>query len=67
MSLADQILDTEQVARLLGVAAPSLRAMRAQPERHRKIDGLPAPIRLVSGRPVWSRAEVERWLARRAR
>jgi predicted DNA-binding transcriptional regulator AlpA len=57
------LLDAGEVASLLGVKPSSLRAMRAQPERHRRLDGMPAPLRMVSGSPVWERAAIERWLA----
>ena len=57
----DDLLDTDDLAALLGVRPSSLRSMRAQPERHRKIDGLPAPLRLISGRPVWARVDIDRW------
>lgn len=60
------LIDTDDLAALLGVRPSSLRAMRARPDRHRKLDGLPAPIRLVSGAPVWARADIERWLGRTA-
>lgn len=59
------LLDTDELAALLGVRPSSLRAMRSQPARHRSVDGLPAPLRLVSGRPVWERATVEAWMAQR--
>lgn len=59
------LLDTEELAALLGVRPSSLSTMRAQPLRHRSIDGLPEPLRLVSGRPVWERATVEAWVASR--
>lgn len=62
---ARDLYDTEQVAARLGVRPASLRAMRAQAHRHRQLDGLPAPLRTISGRPVWAAAEVERWLAAR--
>lgn len=59
----DDLLDTDELAALLGVRPSSLRSMRAQPERHRRIDGLPAPLRTISGRPVWRRSDVEAWMA----
>lgn len=62
---ASDLLDQDEVAALLGVATSSLRAMRSQPERHRKIDGLPAPLRHVGTAPVWLRAEVEAWVRAR--
>ena len=60
------LLDNDELAALLGVRPSSLRAMRAQPARHRSIDGLPAPLRLISRKPVWLRADVEAWQALRA-
>lgn len=57
----DQLMDTDDLAALLGVTASTLRAMRAQPERHRRIDGMPDPIRLVSRAPVWDAAAVRAW------
>lgn len=60
---ATDLLDQPELAVLLGWSESTLRAARAQPERNRKIDGLPAPIKLVGGRaPVWDRREVEAWL-----
>lgn len=59
----DDIMDQEDVARVLGVATRSLRTMRSQPAAHRQIDGLPAPFRTVSARPVWRRVDIEQWLA----
>lgn len=64
MTAAD-LLDTAEVAEALGLTPSALRAMRARPERHRQIDGLPEPLRLVSGSPVWERRAVERWIAGR--
>lgn len=59
------LVDTEELAQLLGISTSYLRAARAQPERHRRTDGLPEPIRMVSSRPVWNRADIDRWLAKR--
>lgn len=59
---AGDLFDQNEVAVLLGVAESSLRAMRAQPERHRKIDGLPAPIRNIGTSPVWDAGQVLAWL-----
>lgn len=63
----NDLLDTEELAELLSVAPATLRAMRSQPDRHRRIDGLPDPLRMISGRPVWSRSEIEGWLDHRTR
>lgn len=60
---ASDLLDQAEVARLLGVQPSSLRAMLAQPERHRRIDGIPRPIRYVGNAPVWDRRQVEAWMA----
>lgn len=59
----NQLLDAAEVAGLLGVQPSTLRAMRAQPQRHRRLDGMPAPIRTVGNAPVWDRAEIEAWIA----
>lgn len=58
------LLDQDELAALLGVASSSLRTMRAQPQRHRKIDGLPEPLRHVGNTPVWRRADIEQWMTR---
>lgn len=58
------LLDTEELAGLLGVSASTLRVMRSKPGAYRQLDGLPQPLRRVSDRPVWARAAVEAWLAR---
>jgi predicted DNA-binding transcriptional regulator AlpA len=60
----DDLLDTDEVAGLLGVTRQSLVVMRARPERHPRIASLPPPLRTISGRPVWARADIEAWLAR---
>jgi len=39
--------------------------MRAQPIRHRSIDGLPEPLRMIGNSPVWDRVAVANWLATR--
>lgn len=57
------LLDTEDLAALLGVRPSSLVTMRSQPARHRSIDGLPEPLRLISGRPVWERGRILAWMA----
>lgn len=59
------LVDTDDLAALLGTKPSTVRVMRAQPERHRRIDGLPEPLRLVSGAPVWLRVDIERWLAKK--
>ena len=64
--IAGDLLDTDELARLLGVAPSSLRAMRAQPIRHRSIDGLPEPLRMIGNSPVWDRVAVANWLATKA-
>ena len=56
------LLDSDDLARLLGVQPSTLRSMRAQPGRHRSIDGLPSPIRLIGNSPVWDRQQVAAWL-----
>lgn len=56
-------MDLSDLAQMLAVRVSTLRAMRSQPERHRRIDGLPEPIRLIGNSPVWDRAEVEAWIA----
>lgn len=61
---SDQLLDMVEVAALMGVKPNTLRAMRAQPGRHRRIDAMPTPIRHVGNAPVWDRGEVVRWLAK---
>jgi hypothetical protein len=65
MTTAHELLDTEELAIILNVKPTSLRAMRSQPARHRRLDGLPAPLRLVSGRPVWLRSQIDVWTAER--
>jgi predicted DNA-binding transcriptional regulator AlpA len=57
-----QLLDSEELAARLGVTPASLRTMRSRPQRHRTMDGIPAPLRLVSGRPVWRTDDIDRWL-----
>jgi predicted DNA-binding transcriptional regulator AlpA len=64
MITSHDLLDTGEVALMLGIAPATLRSMRAQRERHRRLDGMPEPIRMISGRPVWRTYEVCRWLAR---
>ncbi len=64
--IAGDLLDSDELAGLLGVAPSSLRAMRAQPIRHRSIDGLPEPIRTIGNAPVWDRVAVANWLATKA-
>lgn len=59
---ASDIIDTQELARLLGVTPSSLRTMRAQAHRYRRLDGLPAPFRAVNGQPVWRRADIEAWM-----
>ena len=54
------LLDTEEVAGLLGVAPATVRAGRSR--GYGPAGRLPPPIRLVSGRPVWERATVEEWM-----
>lgn len=61
----DQLMDGGEVAALLGITADSLRAMRARPDRHPGMAGLPEPLRTVSGRPVWLREHVEAWAENR--
>lgn len=56
------LLDSAQVAALLGVQPNTFRVMRAQPERHRSIDGIPAPIRFVGKSPVWDAEEINAWI-----
>lgn len=60
---ADDLLDAAEVASMLGVQPSTLRAMRAQPQRHRRIDGLPEPLRMVGNSPVWDAHAVRAWLA----
>lgn len=55
-------LDAEEVAALLGIAQESIRSARARGAG--KWATFPAPWRLVSGRPLWLRADIERWAAR---
>lgn len=57
----DDIMDTADVAAMLGVSESSLRAMRAQPGRHRKIDRMPAPIRTIGNAPVWDAVTMRAW------
>lgn len=59
---ADDLLDLAEVAEMMGLQPSSLRAMRAQPARHRRIDRMPDPIRTVGNAPVWDRHQIERWL-----
>jgi hypothetical protein len=61
---AGDLLDSEQVAKMLGVTLGSLRVLRSR--GNSKVAGMPAPLRQISGRPVWSRLEIETWLAGRA-
>lgn len=56
------LIDTQELARLLGVSVASLRTMRAQADRYRRLDGLPAPLRTVNGQPVWRRADIDEWM-----
>lgn len=60
---ATDLLDSAEIAARLGVSESSFRSMRSQPARHRKIDGMPDPIRTIGNAPVWDRVEVEAWLA----
>lgn len=60
-----ELLDQAELAELLGVKPSTLRVMMAQPERHRRIDGMPAPIRRVGASPVWDREAIEAWLTPR--
>ena len=63
MVTGSDLLDADELAGLLGVRPSSLRAMRAQPQRHRRIDGLPEPLRMVGNSPVWDAHAVRAWLA----
>lgn len=60
----DMLLDASELAGLLGVSVASLATMRAPSRRHRyrKLDGMPEPIGLIQGNPVWDRAAVEKWM-----
>jgi hypothetical protein len=60
------LLDATELAALMGVKPSSLSVMRAQPHRHRSIDGLPEPLGFIQGRPVWERAVIEKWLKQRS-
>lgn len=61
----DDLLDSREIAIMLSVSPSAFTSMRSQPGRHRKIDGMPAPLRTIGNAPVWSRAEVEGWLSTR--
>lgn len=58
----DDLLDSTELAALLGVTRQSLSSMRARPERHPRIANLPAPFRTVSRVPLWLRSDIERWM-----
>ena len=55
-----ELLDGEQAADLIGVSSPSLRMARSR--RTGRWASFPEPLRLVSGRGLWLRADVEQWL-----
>jgi len=63
---ADDLLDQHDLAGLLGWSVATLRAARSQPERNRKIDGLPNPLRMIGNAPVWDTGKVLLWWARSA-
>lgn len=59
------LVDQGDLARLLGLKLPSLRAMRSASQRYRQLDGLPAPFGEVNYGPVWRRSEIEAWIESR--
>lgn len=59
----DDLIDMGELADLLGVKVSTLRVMRSDPGRHRRVDGLPDPIRLIGRSPVWTRADIETWMS----
>lgn len=56
------LLDTEAVARLLGVATASVRRYRMS---DRPGPAFPAPAATFGASPVWRRSDVEAWVASR--
>ena len=62
MIAPDDLLDAEDLARVLGITRESLAVMRSRPDRHPRIATMPPPLRTVSGRPVWRRADIDAWL-----
>jgi predicted DNA-binding transcriptional regulator AlpA len=57
-TLANSLLDTPEVAALLGVSQSTVRAKRSLG----RYAGMPEPLRTISGSPVWSRLEIEEWI-----
>lgn len=57
---AGDLMDTNDVAELLGISPSALRSGRIQSPRYQD---MPPPLRLVSGSPVWSRPAIEAWAA----
>lgn len=57
----DDLMDLGDLADWFGVARSTMRVMLADPGRHRRVDGFPAPLRRVGGSPVWVRSDVEDW------
>lgn len=64
MTIADQLMDTAEVAALLGVSARSLTQMRSAAHRYPRIAGMPDPIRHIGNSPVWARTDIDEWIAR---
>lgn len=59
------ILDTKDVAYILGIKPSSLRAMRSDPDRHPGFAGFPAPFRRIGTKPIWRTYEIRAWMAMR--
>jgi predicted DNA-binding transcriptional regulator AlpA len=56
------VIDTQELAGLLGVKVASLRTMRAQPDRFPRLASLPQPMRTINGQPIWRRSDIEEWM-----
>lgn len=54
-----ETVDTLEVAKLLDISPQAVRAQRTR--KAGRWASFPEPLRLVSGRPVWRREDVERW------
>lgn len=58
----EELLDQLELADRLGVSHGYLRSARCRPDAYPTLATLPEPLRLVSSRPVWRAADVERWI-----
>lgn len=55
-----RLYDSAELAALLCVRRASFRRMRASPNRYRRLDGLPAPVR--QNPLLWDADQVDAWL-----